>query len=232
MSLSRDLAKLESYLHQQGLDPFRASDLNDSAAAQDLLAKLEASGISDAAQIARLCLQALRIQRAEFEPQLCSAEFVATIPRSVPGMARPTKLVIAEMIASAKSEIIILGYELTDRLLVDRLAEAVARGVDVTLILDRRKAAAEMILGHWPAETKRPKIYHDKQRPNAGPFASQHAKCLLVDEKDLLVTSANFTFHGLHENIEIGVRLSGSSAAEARKIFSHLVESGLAVECS
>jgi phosphatidylserine/phosphatidylglycerophosphate/cardiolipin synthase-like enzyme len=50
-----------------------------------------------------------------------------------------------------------------------------------------------------------------------------HAKCLLVDGHDLLVTSANFTFHGLHGNIEIGIRLSGPPAAEARKIFSHLV---------
>jgi hypothetical protein len=38
------------------------------------------------------------------------------------------------------------------------------------------------------------------------------------------VTSANFTFHGLHGNIEIGVRLRGAPATEARKIFSHLVE--------
>jgi len=54
-----------------------------------------------------------------------------------------------------------------------------------------------------------------------------HAKCVLVDGSDLLVTSANFTFHGLHGNIEIGVRLSGAAAAEARKIFSHLVEDGV-----
>jgi phosphatidylserine/phosphatidylglycerophosphate/cardiolipin synthase-like enzyme len=52
-----------------------------------------------------------------------------------------------------------------------------------------------------------------------------HAKCLLVDASDLLVTSANFTFHGLQGNVEIGVRLRGAPAAEARKIFSHLVES-------
>jgi len=57
-----------------------------------------------------------------------------------------------------------------------------------------------------------------------------HAKCLLVDSRDLLVTSANFTFHGLHGNIEIGVRLSGAPAVEARKIFSHLVENRIVEE--
>ena len=59
------------------------------------------------------------------------------------------------------------------------------------------------------------------------PYASMHAKCLLVDGEDLLVTSANFTFHGLHGNIEVGVRLSGPPASEARKIFSHLVREGV-----
>jgi phosphatidylserine/phosphatidylglycerophosphate/cardiolipin synthase-like enzyme len=57
-----------------------------------------------------------------------------------------------------------------------------------------------------------------------------HAKCLLVDGNDLLVTSANFTFHGLHGNIELGVRLCGTPGSEARKIFCHLVESGIVEE--
>ena len=57
-----------------------------------------------------------------------------------------------------------------------------------------------------------------------------HAKCLLIDASDLLITSANFTFHGLHGNIEIGIRISGPPAVEARKIFSHLVESGAVAE--
>jgi hypothetical protein len=34
-----------------------------------------------------------------------------------------------------------------------------------------------------------------------------------------VVTSANFTFFGLHRNIEIGIRISGAPAHEARKIF-------------
>jgi hypothetical protein len=42
--------------------------------------------------------------------------------------------------------------------------------------------------------------------------------------KDFLIARA------LHGNIEIGVRLSGAPASEARKIFSHLVESGLLEE--
>ena len=59
-----------------------------------------------------------------------------------------------------------------------------------------------------------------------------HAKCLLVDTVDLLVASVNFTFHGLHGNTEIGIRLGGAPAGEARKVFSYLVESGFLEDAS
>jgi phosphatidylserine/phosphatidylglycerophosphate/cardiolipin synthase-like enzyme len=105
------------------------------------------------------------------------------------------------------------------------LKAAAAAGASVIAICDRERGAAQRLLERWPPETRRPRIFQDRQRVDVAPYASMHAKCLLVDGDDLLVTSANFTFHGLHGNIEIGIRLSGGPAAEARKIFSHLVES-------
>lgn len=79
------------------------------------------------------------------------------------------------------------------------------------------------VLEVWPEDAARPRIFHDRPRADGAPYASMHAKCLLVDGSDLLITSANFTFHGLKGNIEIGVRLGGPPGAEARKIFPHLV---------
>ena len=73
-------------------------------------------------------------------------------------------------------------------------------------------------------------IHKDSLQSDGAPYASMHAKCLLADGSDLLVTSANFTFHGLHGNIEIGIRLSGAPVAEARKIFSHLVTNQIVCE--
>jgi phosphatidylserine/phosphatidylglycerophosphate/cardiolipin synthase-like enzyme len=129
------------------------------------------------------------------------------------------------MIETAKTEIILLGYELTDRDLIAQLAAAAGRGASVVLICDRGHCAAGRVLEAWPSNTPAPRIFHDRERADGAAYASMHAKCLLVDTSDLLVTSANFTFHGLHGNVEIGVRLRGAPAAEARKIFSHLVES-------
>ena len=36
-------------------------------------------------------------------------------------------------------------------------------------------------------------------------YTKLHAKCLVVDRLQMLVTSANFTFHGLESNIELGL---------------------------
>lgn len=100
------------------------------------------------------------------------------------------------------------------------------------MICDRARGTAQRVLESWPSRTPPPRVFHDRERAEGAPYASMHAKCLLIDGKDLLVTSANFTFHGLHGNIEIGVRLGGAPAAEARKIFSHLVESRVLEEVS
>jgi phosphatidylserine/phosphatidylglycerophosphate/cardiolipin synthase-like enzyme len=167
----------------------------------------------------------LRIQYEELRPKLLDAELVATLPPETPGIARPTEQVVRQMIETAKTEIILLGYELTDRDLIAQLATAARRGASVILICDRGRGAAARILEAWPSSTPPPRIFHDRERLDGATYASMHAKSLLVDASDLLVTSANFTFHGLHGNVEIGVRLSGAPAAEARKIFSYLVES-------
>ena len=136
------------------------------------------------------------------------------------------------MVGSATSEIILIGYEMTDKYLIEQLGDAASRGATVILICDRGRGAAARILETWPSPTPSPRIYHDRERADRSAYASMHAKCLLVDARDLLITSANFTFHGLHGNIEIGVRLMGAPAAEARKIFSYLIESGVLEDAS
>jgi phosphatidylserine/phosphatidylglycerophosphate/cardiolipin synthase-like enzyme len=59
-------------------------------------------------------------------------------------------------------------------------------------------------------------------------MASLHAKVLLVDQYDLLVTSANLTYHGLSSNIEVGVRVKGNELAkQMAQHFTSLERSGI-----
>ena len=233
MGLARDLVELEARIRErQEVDLFVPIDQGGLLAAPECASMLTRITATDAPSVMRLCLQALQIQHEEIRPRLLDAELVATLPPETPGIARPTELVVREMIDRAGDEIILLGYELTHRDLIASLAAAASLGTSVIMICDRGRKAAVRVLETWPTNTPRPRIFHDRDRVDGAPYASMHAKCLLVDSSDLLVTSANFTFHGLHGNIEIGVRLGGTPAAEARKIFSHLVESRLLEEVS
>lgn len=233
MGLARDLVEIEAKLRDHAdVDLFAPIERGGLLGTPECASMLGRIRSTDPASVLRLCLQALRIQHETLRPKLLDAELVATLPPDTPGIARPTARVVQEMIDGATTEIILLGYELTDRGLIALLGAAAARGAGVIMICDRGRGAAQRVLDSWPLRTPPPRIFHDRERAGGAPYASMHAKCLLIDGRDLLVTSANFTFHGLRGNIEIGVRLGGAPAAEARKIFSYLVESRILEDAS
>ena len=62
-----------------------------------------------------------------------------------------------------------------------------------------------------------PEVFHDprslSQKP--GPKACLHAKCIVIDEERLLITSANFTEAAHERNIEAGVLMVDPVAARA-----------------
>ena len=228
MGIPRDLVKLEEILRSEGrvdlFAPAEQGGLRESPSASLLAEHLGRVGLPAPERILKLCLQALRVQHEEMADRLTDAELVATLPSGMPGVARTTDQVLQEMLRPPVQEVILLGYEFTDRKVMGLLAEVEASGADVVVICDRARGTVERVLEFG---FRSPRVYQDRQQADGAPYSSMHAKCLLVNGSDLLITSANFTFHGLHGNIEIGVRLSGPPASEARKIFSHLVESGI-----
>lgn len=234
MGLARQIAELEERLLDKGDELLFTTEgraaLRSMPGFASAASAVHAAGITSSEQAVILCLQALRIHHTTTTPTMISAEFVATLPPGTPGIVRSTSQVVASMLENAQREVILLGYELTSESTLEALAVATSRGVSVIMICDRSRGSAARIVAEWPAAAPPPRVYHDRGNVAHAPYASMHAKCLLVDGEDLLITSANFTFHGMHGNIEIGVRLQGSSVTEARKLFSHLVETGVVEE--
>ena len=231
MGLARDLVELEEAVRTDGLvdlfDPIDRSVLTDLPASSSMIERLRALGFRDPSRILRLCLQSLRVQHNELTKSSIQAELVATLPPGMPGIARTTDQVISEMLRPPVEEAIVVGYELTDRHALGLLKELDSTGVSLTVICDRARGAAQRLK---EVGLNRSRIFQDRGGSAEAPYSSMHAKCLLVDGSDLLVTSANLTFHGLHGNIEIGVRMTGPPALEARQVFSHLVEAGIVEE--
>jgi phosphatidylserine/phosphatidylglycerophosphate/cardiolipin synthase-like enzyme len=54
-------------------------------------------------------------------------------------------------------------------------------------------------------------------------MAKMHAKVLVADARDALVTSANLTYHGFVGNVEMGVRIIGKPAKTIADVFNRLL---------
>ncbi len=157
-----------------------------------------------------LCLLALSKQRAYSEGQSGSPELVTSGSDWIPG-ARDTRSVMLEMIRSAESEILMVVYTATEGGgdVVAELAEKARRGLSIILLAEEEMDVAASILRMWPANAPKPPIYAGTSE-NAK--RKVHGKVLVVDRRDLLVTSANLTHLGLDVNVEIGIRVRGAPA--------------------
>ena len=228
MSIARRLVELFRTLRNrpQGFDPF-ARDALAVVAAALREARLPLAGLGAAGRetVALLVAQALEVERAAVSAS-ARAEFVLTLPAGQTTTARRTSAVIAEMLASARDEVFALGYEISDEQVIGQLHEA-ARRARIVLICDRVRASGPALLRSWPTDRTTPTIWQDRARSDAAVFASMHGKALLVDGRDLLVTSANFTFHGTRANVEFGIRQRDAVVIEAARVFRELLQSGL-----
>lgn len=109
---------------------------------------------------------------------------------------------IYQMINKAKSEITIVGYWIYD--IQDLLSELSRlqeeKNLRIRFIINSANKWKKQILKQWNPKC-RPEIF--EQNPNK--IKSLHAKIIIIDRSEILVTSANLTINALKENIEAGI---------------------------
>lgn len=208
----------------------------------DWLLDLETNGFTPP-QIARL-LQALVAGRCR--DRVLLPDLVVSGP-DVPGVpTTDTYATVQSMFQQAEREIILAGYAFHNgKLLFERLAAQKALRPDLRIIfhvdVPRRagdtstaeaiilRYAADFRERHWPWEP-RPEIYFDPRalQAEAKQRASLHAKAVVVDRRQLLLTSANFTEAAHQRNIEMGLLSHATYLAEqVASYFEALRVSGL-----
>ena len=136
---------------------------------------------------------------------------------------RDTAVVMDGLFAMAEREVILVGYAVYGgQEVFSRLAERMRDRpeLDVWMCLDIprsmtdtsldseivRRFATDFFARQWPWD-KRPRLFYDARSlsTNPGERASLHAKCVVVDRRISLITSANFTTAAQKKNIEAGV---------------------------
>jgi len=154
---------------------------------------------------------------------------VVTAPDWFTG-ARRNRYVAEELLKKAKSEIVILGYEVSDVNVIRILGERSAMGVAVQVFVDRSQASIHDLYRHWPPNAGEAVIWEGVELSKRGTLSSLHAKALLVDQVIALVGSANLTRSGLDNNIEVGLIVTGQVVRELRQFIERLIERGLVKE--
>lgn len=176
-----------------------------------------------------LALRAMAKQKAALLPAMVKTDLVVTFPGAARIPARHTAQVVREMIGAAKQEIIVAGYAITGKGELPKLLAGAAGTVSrITVLCDVWKdsagtSASKAILNGWPKGGVRPRIYEFNADGDAH---LMHVKTLIVDGRELLVTSANFTGAGMNKNVEFGVRIIGQAASDAKAIFDQFIKSG------
>lgn len=205
----------------------RAAIAKGSTIADAVIRRLQTSWLGEAPELNGLAISvALRASAEAAEltrRQAAEFEVVWTGPKTENGHLRSTREVVRELLRSAQSELLIVGYWIAGKEdgvvhdLVGMLAGAMRRGVVVTFVVDervRRDGADNLsvLRSLWPADVWPPQVL-TWRLPVGDGHLKLHAKVVIADKKDALVTSANLTSYGLGRNMELGVRIRGVPAA-------------------
>ncbi|MGI0016629.1 MAG: phospholipase D-like domain-containing protein, partial [Nitrososphaera sp.] len=154
-----------------------------------------------------------------------SCDLIWTGPIQFPIPARSTMAVMMEMIDGARDSVTIVGYrieEYAEPLIKALHSASTQRNVRIRIVLDRASDQISIIKKIWK-EDYLPEFY-SRKKDIKDPMASIHAKLIVVDSSDLLITSANLTYHGLSSNLEMGIRLRGKTADRAERLIWSLIQ--------
>ena len=155
------------------------------------------------------------------------------------GSARDTGVVIRQLFGKARERVLAVGFavhqgksvfkSLANRLDHDDSFEATlcidVRRQHGNTSLNRdivRRFAIEFVRDEWPGK-RLPRVYYDPRslEPSSHTASVLHAKCVVIDGREALVTSANFTEAAQERNIELGLHVD--SHAIAGRIEEHFM---------
>ena len=142
-----------------------------------------------------------------------NASLVWTGPSTGVAGLRSTRAVLATLVANATQSLVLVSFATYDVAeLTSSLVDAIAREVEVTLILETPDdPGGPLTFGpdhpFEPIKTSA-RFYRWPEEAREAFFAKSarlHAKCVIADRSSALITSANLTSAGINDNIELGV---------------------------
>lgn len=206
--LSRELPRGDvQHIAAALMTPHGLSKLQASAAhrVRDACAELRELQLDD---VDRPLVAGALLGALEPDPDSTTVTPVWTGPVTT-AATRLTSAVVVELIGQATEHVLLVGYAVQNEPTVAvALQDAHARGVTVTLVLERA-ADNPLFKGHahpFPGLDAIRLCWPLGIRPSG---ASLHAKLLVIDDHSALIGSANITGAALGKNLECGLLVRG-----------------------
>lgn len=174
----------------------------------------------------------LRGVAAAKEEAAARVESVWSGPTSHAVPVRSTAQVLAQLVARARYELLLMTYSAKPyQPLREALAAAIARKVVVRVVVETLQGAGSAISGEEPAAAFHGlgvELWHWPVTRRPDDRGLMHAKIAVADRRELLVSSANLTQSGVRNNIEAGLLVHGGTAPErAAEHFDALRSTGI-----
>lgn len=181
-----------------------------------------------------LFLRALGKQRSRVQSARDAVELVWTGPDVGESHARDAAVVAAELFSRAERSVLVATYALYNghavlRALAERMDEVPGLRVSLIVNIERAKGdtrddseivrefADRFTKKEWPGK-RMPDVFFDPRallQVGTEGRAVMHAKCVVVDETLVLVTSANLTDAAQTRNVEAGLTMGSATLARA-----------------
>jgi cardiolipin synthase A/B len=206
---------------------------------RSLQAAWTAAGPDLSGRALALVLRTSAATAAALRRQSPVTQVVWTGPNVEGSFLRATREVVRELLRGAQAELLVVGYWIAARddgegiieEVIGTLADAVSRGLVVSIVVDERirpdgRDNRSILVSAWPGGVALPTILTWRLPPD-DQHLKLHAKVLVADRRDALVTSANLTSYAMDRNIEMGVRIVGRPAVDIARHFDLLEAQGV-----
>src|ERR1039457_5684856 len=177
-------------------------------------------------------------------PEELTVDLVWTGPDVAGSTARDTAVVVRELFARAQHSVLVAGFSfdhgadifeplhlaMKDRAVEASIFLALPRAplTETDVTVHARHEIGDFLIKHWPFGPPIPRLYYDPRTIEPPSTASLHAKCIVVDDRRTLVTSANLTSRGQERNVEVGVLVESEKfARELVHQWRNAAESGV-----
>lgn len=226
---SERLAQLATALGRRGAAPVTAVGLqHDGFDVRDCGALVGLPG-----NAARIVVEAVLGERAAHpRPEL---ELVWTGREAGATLSRDASQVLPQLFSRANHHVLVAGFAFYDASALFAPLHARARDAGVTVEFfvhvdgtgrDGTMSIERFFERSWPWRDVQPRVYYDSRADDGAGGSTMHAKCVIVDDREVLITSANFTERAQRANVELGVLIGDPTfaarvAAQWRALIGH-----------